>query len=92
MLDFAISSGFFDFLSAYAFNLSSRIRIASASSSSSEAKRSTSSSSSPAAFLVEAGAWIVAGADLKGHEPTAKVFFSASENELIWLYHLKAWG
>lgn len=44
--DLAMSAGFLDFFSAYAFKRSSLILSASASSSSSEPKRSTSSSSS----------------------------------------------
>jgi len=72
--------GFFDFFSAYAFNLSSLIFAASVSSSSSEPNRSRSSSSSfpvdafpvdeagAPAVIKMAGAFFSPGSDLKSYD------------------------
>lgn len=88
ILDLAMTAGFFDFFSAYAFNLSSLIFAASASSSSSEPNRSRSSSSSFAFPVDEAGAPAV----LK----MAGVFFSPGSDlksyDFMWLYQRSTWG
>lgn len=84
-LDFAMTAGFFDFFSAYAFSLSSRIFAASASSSS-EPNKSRSSSSSFAFAVDEAGAVL----------KMAGVFFSPGSDlrsyDFMWLYQRSTWG
>lgn len=88
ILDLAMTTGFFDFFSAYAFNLSSLTFAASASSSSSEPNKSKSSSSSFAFAVDEVGALAV----LK----MAGVFFSPGSDlksyDFIWLYQRSTWG